>query len=993
MRLPEAFVRGGRSRRAGFSLVEVMIALTLLAMVVAVVLTVLIGSQRSKADTESRIEAQQGARAISDLIAQDLRTAGYRADTDANPDQPAFAYVDSIECIIASNMSPTVDTTVVAGVPIYQQPQAYNPLGTPKPFFLTATTWTPPVKYGTGAELIRYTLDLNNDGVVNASDQAVGMGAEAQRTANPNDYVLARAVYGDNTGGVPLNNGGSLEKVGLVRGPGPGIPAMFEVYMGGNSTPWNWSNGAVPAAQLNQITRVVVRVTSESRRPARDGQYTRQTLTTEINSIRNVPAASTSLLYTVSGYVYNDLNKNGMRELGEPGLPNVMMRLGTSSVGQTSSTGFYSMQGPPINHVLKQTVPPGFGPVSPDSFMVSWMTTPGDLTHDFADSARAGGFLLDSCWVDSNTNGFRDAGDAAVDRVTVTAGGQSDLSDVGGATSIFLSPGTHTVSYVAPESMTVVSGNPATVAITNGFNTVHYTQLTKSTNGTITGTVYRDNDKDGVFDTGEPGFTGVWVGVTNSSGAVVVNTTTDASGNYTLLVPTNMPAAVDPYALMIIPPDGFSPVGSTVHSPIWISVGQTLSGHNFGMSPYTVLTLAADRVLSLGSGNLLEKDWSGADNAWATKGSNDIDLVLGSEWVSNPNVSVWWNQYGALQIFPTAVSYQRNANSSALSVAVGPLDGNTPTIREDVVTGLARKPSGNLAVWLNQNSSSNLGYLVDTPSLYQTSDLGDANVVQLMDVGGTSALDVVVGTTGLANRGVVETWINNGNGLFARDEIYPNTSGNIPGGIVGEVKAIVFVDTNRDGLRDMVLGTKTASGYGKVLILLNISRTAFNRYKFQRSFDVTGEVTCMTAAYVDGDTDPDLVVGTRVSSVAGNIQYWRGTGSADFNLTQTYTAGGPVLSMLTADLGGTSRNDIVYGFRIDESNYAGGTRILFLDSYSLPPDDVDPAAGTQDWMAPAITANHFNYRINPTTGNQTDIDLAVAAKTGATTGSLIVITR
>ena len=110
MPLPESNARGGRPNRAGFSLVEIMIALTLLAMVVGVVLTVLIGSQRSKADTESRIEAQQSGRAISDLIAAALRTAGYRSDTDANPDQPAFAYVDSIECIFSSNMNPAPDT-------------------------------------------------------------------------------------------------------------------------------------------------------------------------------------------------------------------------------------------------------------------------------------------------------------------------------------------------------------------------------------------------------------------------------------------------------------------------------------------------------------------------------------------------------------------------------------------------------------------------------------------------------------------------------------------------------------------------------------------------------------------------------------------------------------------------------------------------------------------------------------------------------------------
>ncbi len=992
MRSIEPQLRGGRPRRAGFSLVEVMVALTLLAVVAAVVLTVLIGSQRSKADTESRLHAQQGARAISDLIAQDLRTAGYMADTDANPDQPAFAYVDSVEIIFCANLSPTVDTFHVAGVPFYLQPQSYNPAGTPKPFPLTVAGYVPPVKYGTGAELIRYTLDLNNDGVVNASDQAVSLAVEAQRTANPNDYVLARAVYGDNSGGVSLNNRGSLEKVGVVRGPGAGVPPLFEVYFAGNTTPWDWANGPVPAANLNQITRVLLRVTTESRRPDRAGEYTRQTLTTEINSIRNVPAASTSTLYTASGFVFNDLNVNGVKDGSEPGIPNVMMRLGTVSVGQTSSTGFYSLQGPTGTHMLRQEMPPGFGPVTPDSFAIDWTTSPGPVTHSFADSARTGAFLIDTCYVDTNNNDIKDAGDELIDRVTLTVSGESDGSDASGHTAIFLAPGTHTVSYMAPESLSVIT-NPVTISITHGVNTVHYTELTRSGTGTIRGAVFRDLDKDGNIDAGEAGIPGVWVGVTKSAGTVVlVNTTTDASGNYELIAPANMPDAVTPYEIVVIPPDGFSPVGSTIHSPIWLTTGQVITGQNFGMSPYTVLTLAADRVLSLSSGNLLEKDWSGSDSQWDTKGSNDIDLVLGSEYVSNPNVSVWWNQYGAITIYPTTVSYQRNAASSALSVAVGPLDAGTPTIREDVVTGLARKPSGNIAVWLNQNTSGNLGYLVTTPTLYQTSDAGDANTVTLIDVGGTSATDFVVGTTGTVNRGVVEMWINNGAGAFTRDEIYP-TVGSIPGSTIGEVKAIVFVDTNRDGYRDMVIGTKDGSGSGKIHVLRFVSRTAGNRYVHQRTENVTGEVTSMVAAYVDGDTDPDLVVGTRVSSVEGNIQYWKGDGTSRFDLTQTYTTDGPVLSLVSADMGGSSKKDLVYGYRVDESSYGGGTRIMFLDLNALPPGDVDPASGTQDWMAPAITANHFNYRINPVTGNQTDVDLAVAAKTGATTGSLIIITR
>jgi len=180
-----------RTARAGFSLVELMITLVLLAIVVAVIATVMISSQGSKADTEGRLEAQQNGRAISDMIASDIRTAGYGVDVNTIPNQPAFAYVDSVEIMINVNQLPFPDTSGVGPGPL--TPTALSPTGTPMPFKLSGS-YLPPA-YAGGAETIVYTLDLNNDGVVDANDQAAPLAVEAQRTSNPNDFVLARAVY------------------------------------------------------------------------------------------------------------------------------------------------------------------------------------------------------------------------------------------------------------------------------------------------------------------------------------------------------------------------------------------------------------------------------------------------------------------------------------------------------------------------------------------------------------------------------------------------------------------------------------------------------------------------------------------------------------------------------------------------------------------------------------------------------------------------------
>src|SRR6185295_14226306 len=136
--------------RRGFTLVELMITLTVLAVVMVVLMTVMYAAQRSKASTTNNIEAAQSARAAMDMIARDLRSAGYAADIDYATPQPAIAYIDSLQVLINANLDPYPDTTGRN-----KPPFAYNPASTPKPFPLNGTTWAPPIRYRSGAEVVR----------------------------------------------------------------------------------------------------------------------------------------------------------------------------------------------------------------------------------------------------------------------------------------------------------------------------------------------------------------------------------------------------------------------------------------------------------------------------------------------------------------------------------------------------------------------------------------------------------------------------------------------------------------------------------------------------------------------------------------------------------------------------------------------------------------------------------------------------------------------
>ncbi len=982
-----------RTARAGFTLVELMVTLVMLALVMAVIATVMIASQRSKADTEGRVEAQQSGRAISDILVADLRTAGYQVDDNASPPQAPFAYVDSTEIIINANLNSLKPDSALADTnAVRMTPRAVNPFATPLPPKITGS-YLPSMMYSTGAETIRYTLDLNNDGVVDASDQSAPLATEAQRTGNPDDFVLARGVYGVQSGG---GNGGSLEKVGLIRGPGAGIPPMFTVYLGTNPTPWNWNNGPIPAAKLGSISRITVKITTEGRRPRNDGTYPRATLTTDVNSIRNAPAATTTL-YSVSGFVFKDTNKNGVRDTGEPGVVDAIMRLGSVSVSQTSSTGSYTVSGPPGQYVLRQTPPLGYHTFGVDSLAVDFVASPANVTRDFADTMLTGGWLQDTCFVDNNSNSVFDAGDTPVDGATVAVGTNTTMTDAAGAGTLFLSPGSQTVTVTAPDSFVVNSTNPATVTITNGATTNLYTRLTKGGTGTVKGTVFLDINKNGTLDAGETGVSGAWLGVTKDGGMTYLGFAySDASGNYSVIVPNNMPAATNPYTVTMIPPSGYYPTGTVSQGSIWVANGGSVTGKNFGVVNFTSISLTADRVLALGTAILMPFDWSGNASQWASKAGFRNDLILCSEYAAAPNVSVWFNRMNTTPVFNTSFTYQRNAQSSALSIATGSIDTSTAGVdvpaREDMVIGLAKKVSGNIAVWLTQNTSGNEGYLRPNPRLYQTSDAGDVNQVLLKDCGGGSALDLIVGTKTSAYTGTLEVWRGQGDSTFTRDEIYP-PQGNLPGNALGEVKAMTLVDVTGDGNADLIVGTKTGDGQGAIHVMRFNSRVGGNRYRATNTYTVGGEVTSMAATDVNGDGTMDLVVGTRISSVSGDVQWWRGNGSGNFTLTQTFVAPGPVLCIAAADLGAASRNDVIFGYRDNESGYSGGVRILYTDLGILPLNAVDPAGGTASYMTTSVATANFNFRQNNTTASPYYTDLAVAQKPTATTGNLLVFVR
>jgi len=991
LRLHSAPASWSRSLPRGFTLIELMVTLVVLSIVMLALVTVMYTASRNKTSTVNLSESSSAARVATDLIARDLRSAGYGADLDYTtaPQRP-IAYIDSLTVLINSNQQPYPDAGTLHGWPL-----AYNPASAQRPFPLDNTAWQPPICYRTGAEIVAWTLDINNDGVVNAVDLAAADGIDAQRTPNPNDYELVRRVYGDSISG-GASNGGLTERVALVAKPGGGVSPMFTVYFKGSTTPYNWSSGPVPVSQLSTIDRIVVQVTASSGKPDAKGNYATTKYSTEVNSMRNVPDFGDPL-YGVDGYVFNDNNpRNGTKDTGEPGISGASVNLGIYSA-TTDANGHYLFQVPKGTYTLRHTPPANFGVYTqPDSFVV---TLPPATSKSFADTAKAGGWVHGFAWNDANQNGSFDTGESplAYVQLTMSGGGGTAFTDASGYTDLFASVGGYAVTATPPDSFACSTTNPVTGSMTNGGSASIQFGMYLTAFGTIAGTVFNDANRDGIKQGTEVGMANAWVGVSPDGGVTVKGAAyTATDGTYSIQVPINDPPHTTALYVMVVAPTGFYPTSTTSLGPVWIQANQNLSGYNFGMSSFKIITLNANRVLSLANGNLVEKD--GGD---PTKFRMDADIVLGADAGGTDQISVWFNQWNNNTLFASTSTYARSAPNSVMSLSLARMSSDT---LPDLVTGTKVVAAGNFFVWLDQSTSGNEGYFPTTYTSglnYKTLDNGDVQSVLTADVSGTTAdrPDIIVGSKSpTAGQGSIEIWKNTNAGTgagFTRDEIYP-PAGGLSAGSLGEVNAMVFGDFDEDGNKDLAVATTTGTYSGKVRIFKFLSRSTLPHYTLMATLDCPLDaVTALAAVDVNQDGHLDLIAGTQSGTSSGHLFYYRNNTPSpfDFGLQRTVDAPGIVLAEAVGDFGGSAGGDLVVGYRGSTTDYSGGVSIYYLDTKNLPPNGTDPSAGAVANMAPAITVANFNFGINPSGTAPYLTDMAVGVKSGASTGALVLFIR
>jgi fimbrial isopeptide formation D2 family protein len=364
----------------------------------------------------------------------------------------------------------------------------------------------------------------------------------------------------------------------------------------------------------------------------------------------NLPTATQATGYNfaelplvgINGTVFNDRDRDGTQDAGETGIPGVTITLkdnlgndidsdGNPGNGVQPTTtvtgpgGTYSFPNLPAGtYQVVETQPTGYGSsaATPNTQSVT-IAAGGSGTVNFGDTLST---LSGTVYRDNNDSGTKQPNEAGISGVTITvkdnSGNDIDsdpvASGVQPTTAVTDANGNYTIRDLPQGTYQIVETQPAafvdgketagssggTPPTTTGndpaSNTIAGVTVGAGVDATgylfgergtpINGTVFRDDDRDGTKDAGEPGLAGVPIELRDSAGNPIdsdpstpaiepTTTTTDANGNYSF---PNVPAG-SYQVVETTQPAGYGsstpntvPVTVVTGTPSTVNFGETL---------------------------------------------------------------------------------------------------------------------------------------------------------------------------------------------------------------------------------------------------------------------------------------------------------------------------------------------------------------------------------------------------------------------------------
>jgi prepilin-type N-terminal cleavage/methylation domain-containing protein len=972
-----------RNREKGFTLIETLVVIVMLTLLAVPLMQILMGGGRASRISDLDSETQQNARVAVDFPVRDIRSAGYEIDYGRG--QRGIVHAGPYDIVFNANVEPASDDGSTPGYPSAMD-TTVSPSRVPAG---GAALYTPGQTFDTGAETIRYTFDSNNDGYVDASDM---YDDAIEGTNNPYDYLLVKQVYGFDGS----TNGGASQPIALLRGPEPYPdgdypPPLFTYWYDHDddiTTPsvlWGDTNGdgelgqseiamltPVDNANMARITKVGVTAIGTAR--AQDIRYSdnngyRETLMSSEVDVRNEPARSA----IITGAVFDDLDANGVRGSGEGGVSGALLMLNNGMKRVSGADGRYGFRVDPGTYTVTETDPTGYTSTTANAVVVNAIkgTT---VTANFGDRAIGGyGSILGKVylWEDNDPPEPTETGVPGVDIYLNT--GERDTTSSIGAYAFLVPVSTYSITMDVPEGYMAMGRSTVDRTLASEGDTVmvDFGLLPADESGTIAGTVYLDDNEDGIFDFGEDGIASVTISLNTGD-----TTLTDADGYYSFTVP--------PGTYNVAEDDLGGYASTTVNNVTNVHVGDdSTTIVNFGDIlesdlSFTVITLGeTQRALSITSADLNE------DN------KGDVEIILGTKYATGvSNLNVWFNKWKNSStpnsaIFDQSPSYSRSPAEDIYTVANGDLNNDGT---QDVISGLT-SASGKTLVWITQGGG-NKGELPTLPNSYFiASTLGDVLASHLAFLDNDGVLDAVIGTKLSGGSGKAEVWFGDGAGNFthAPDDVYSMAGAHM----MGEVRSVGLGRLVGSPAPDLVVGTSLGYGWGAIEIFRD-GGAPNGKFVYYNTIETFGEVNAIVLddMYEDSEGDIDIIAGTVTGAGVGMVEIWHNNGDGTFGElnyfgyyepSDTVYINGDVLCLGVGNFDRDIYPDVAVGMRT-VGDFSGALKVFQCYGYM-------PSSGNE-WTSPnvgeviTLTINDFNKDWKQ--------DIAVGTRTSLSQGKVVV---